>query len=181
MALPACQALAILFVWNASAFADAPRLVQPDDERQAGASGCPDEAAIRAGVAARLVYEPFRERADDHLRATEVPDGTGLLRCYTPPTSTVDGGFPSRCVPSAGPCTINADCCVGSVCIQPQGSTQGICGLPTPPPGTPGTDAGTPDVSSPGCAEYGQVCSTSADCCNGVTCWNGRCMAPIIP
>jgi hypothetical protein len=127
------------------------------------------------------VYEPFRERADDHLRATEVPDGTGLLRCYTPPTSTVDGGFPSRCVPSAGPCTINADCCVGSVCIQPQGSTQGICGLPTPPPGTPGTDAGTPDVSSPGCAEYGQVCSTSADCCNGVTCWNGRCMAPIIP
>jgi hypothetical protein len=62
--------LAIVFVWNASAFAAVPRLVQLDYERQEGAAGCPDEVAIRAGVAARLGYEPFRAQADERLRAT---------------------------------------------------------------------------------------------------------------
>jgi hypothetical protein len=105
-----------------------------------------------------------------------IPDGTGLLRCYLPPSSIIDGGVPSTCVPSDGPCTINADCCVGVVCIAPQGSTQGICGLPTPPPAKPGQDAGTVDASAPTCAAYGQQCKTSVDCCNAIPCTNGRCV-----
>jgi hypothetical protein len=44
----------------------------------------------------------------------------------------------------------------------------------------PATDAGTPDASTPGCAEYGQLCATGADCCNGITCLSGRCMDQII-
>ncbi len=108
-----------------------------------------------------------------------VPDGTGLLRCYNPPGTGVDGGVPSSCVPAGGPCSINGDCCKGSTCIQQQGSTQGICGTPTPPPAGP--DAGTIDASAPGCAQYGQVCTSMADCCNGITCWNGRCMDAVIP
>ena len=110
-----------------------------------------------------------------------IPDGTGLLRCYTPPSSSVDGGVPSACVPAGGPCSISGDCCIGSTCIQPTGSTQGICGSRTPPPGTPpASDAGTTDTSTPGCAEYGQLCTTSADCCNGITCSSGRCADQII-
>jgi hypothetical protein len=105
-----------------------------------------------------------------------IPDGTGLLRCYLPP-STIDGGVPSTCVPSGGPCTVNADCCAGVVCIAPQGSTQGICGLPpTTPPGRPGQDAGATDAAAPVCAEYGQQCTTSADCCSAIPCTRGRCI-----
>lgn len=111
-----------------------------------------------------------------------VPDAMGMLRCYGQPG--IDGGVPSTCVPVGGPCSINGDCCVGSTCIQPIGSTQGICGIPTPPPGTP--DAGVTDAP-PVCAEYGQTCTSSADCCNGITCWwadldagVGRCMDQII-
>jgi hypothetical protein len=92
-----------------------------------------------------------------------VPDGTGFLRCLTPP----DGG--KACVPAGGACTINGDCCVGTTCIRPVGATQGICGNVTPPP-----DAGVPDAPPP-CAEYGQLCSTDQDCCNGVSCYNGIC------
>jgi hypothetical protein len=109
-----------------------------------------------------------------------VPDAAGVLRCYLPPISTVDGGVPSSCVPAGGTCSINGDCCVGSTCIQPVGSIVGVCGIPVPPPGTPPVDAGAIDGPAPGCAEYGQTCATQADCCNGITCWNGRCMDPII-
>ena len=109
-----------------------------------------------------------------------VPDGTGLLRCYVPPASTVDGGATSSCVPSGGPCSINGDCCIGSTCVQPMGSTQGICGNIVPPTLTPPADAGTLDASTLVCAEYGQTCTSSADCCNGIPCWNGKCIDQII-
>jgi hypothetical protein len=39
-----------------------------------------------------------------------------------------------------------------------------------------GSSSGGPDAS---CALYGQICTTSADCCNGVPCTNGRCEYPI--
>jgi hypothetical protein len=110
-----------------------------------------------------------------------IPDATGILRCYLPPASGIDGGVPVACVPAGGPCSINADCCVGSTCIQPVGSTQGVCGSTTPPPGSVPVDAGGTDAPPPVCAAYGQACVTSADCCNNVTCWNSRCMDQIIP
>ena len=76
------------------------------------------------------------------------------------------------------PCSINGDCCIGSTCIQAIGSTQGICGTITPPPGgtPPASDAGAVDGSIVTCAEYGQTCSTNADCCNA-SCVNGTCGA----
>jgi hypothetical protein len=115
-----------------------------------------------------------------------VPDGTGLLRCYMPPGGLpdgglpgVDGGVPLTCVPSGGPCSYVGDCCKGSLCLFQPGSTQGICGVPTPP--ISGPDAGSTDTPSLGCAAYGQTCTSAADCCNGITCWNGRCMDAVIP
>jgi hypothetical protein len=103
-----------------------------------------------------------------------IPDAAGVLRCAIPP----DGGGPV-CSPQGGPCTINADCCVGLLCIEQAGSTQGVCGIYTPPP--PIGDGGTvppSDAAPPGdggplyCALYGQGCQTQNDCCNGVQCTN---------
>lgn len=108
-----------------------------------------------------------------------VPDATGVLRCYG--TTGIDGGVPSKCVPFGGPCSVNGDCCVGTTCIQPIGTTQGTCGIPSQPPTTkPGLDAGAPDTSQPGCAQYGQTCTSAAECCNGVPCTGGRCVEQII-
>jgi len=110
-----------------------------------------------------------------------VPDGTGLLRCFGTPggqdggAPRIDGGFlPPVCVPVGGPCSVNADCCTGYTCIQPVGSTQGVCGIPQTPPRQ--IDAGVPDGPGPVCAEYGQLCASQADCCSEVPCTNGRCM-----
>jgi hypothetical protein len=94
--------------------------------------------------------------------------------------------YGSSCVPDCGSCTNNADCCPGFSCEVPTGSTSGTCG-----PcglgkdgGTP-RDSGTPKDASPpppadgGCALYGQVCTTSSQCCYGVPCTGGRCVLPI--
>lgn len=99
------------------------------------------------------------------------PDAEGVLRCFMPPP-----GEPA-CVPSAGGCTVNADCCPGGTCVRPVGSTMGTCGSTTPPP-LP--DGGTPDAGGnpPGCALYGQACDTGADCCNSVPCDQGICRVP---
>lgn len=86
----------------------------------------------------------------------------------------------AACVPAGGTCTTTADCCAGSPCVVPAGSTEGKCG----PSGVTGggTDAGGSTGGGTGggtggttCAQYGQVCAQSADCCNGVPCTNGRC------
>jgi hypothetical protein len=61
-----------------SAFAQAPRRVRFEYARQEGAAACPDPAAIQAGVAARLGYEPFGERGGDLVRATIHKTGRGL-------------------------------------------------------------------------------------------------------
>jgi hypothetical protein len=66
-------------------------------------------------------------------------------------------------------CTIDADCCSGYVCNTPTGSTVGTCGTPPPPPSY---DGGTPPPydGGLGCSVYGQACSSTTPCCNGVTC-----------
>jgi hypothetical protein len=105
-----------------------------------------------------------------------VPDQNGVLRCLPPN----DGG--PTCVPVGGTCTINGDCCPGSECIREPGSTQGICGTSTPPGtgGSPGTGGagGQGTGGTPPCSEYGQICSTRADCCNNVPCTLGMCVIP---
>jgi len=54
---------------RASAFADPPTTVRLVYIRAAGAERCPDEAAVRAGVAARLGRDPFRADADKIVHA----------------------------------------------------------------------------------------------------------------
>ena len=82
-----------------------------------------------------------------------VPGADGKLACQI------------ACSPSAGACTVDADCCAGLPCIVAQGSTSGVCGMPSPPP--PRIDAGPPPGT---CALYGQTCATDGDCCSGVPC-----------
>jgi hypothetical protein len=99
-----------------------------------------------------------------------VPDATGTLRCYSPPThpdggtGSPDGGTGGSpdggivCVPDGLGCTATGDCCTGHTCNF-DGETW-MCGPPsTPPP----ADAGV-------CALYGQGCNGNTPCCNGVQC-----------
>lgn len=93
------------------------------------------------------------------------------------------------CVPKGGMCTVSADCCAPQPCVVPTGSTMGICGgtiqsdggvAPPPDSGTP-TDGGTTDGGTPtdaGCALYGQSCTSSGNCCDGVPCTSGTCRYP---
>jgi hypothetical protein len=94
-----------------------------------------------------------------------VPDGDGGYTCY-----------PEACVPTNGVCTTDADCCPGGHCYIEAGHTSGTCKAPNPDGGT--TDSGLTDSGTP-CASYGQICTTSSDCCNNVPCTNGRCVIPV--
>jgi hypothetical protein len=109
--------------------------------------------------------------------------------CVPNPSFASDAGLPrfvcgGECIGSGGACTTAADCCPGLPCTSPPGSSRGVCGQPPVPPpvdgGNPGLDANIPDVPSDGpkptCAEYGQVCTMTSDCCNSVPCTNGRCV-----
>jgi hypothetical protein len=51
----------------------------------------------------------------------------------------------------------------------PDGGTGAPDGASPPPPAT---DAGT-------CSLYGQLCQSTADCCNGLPCSTGRCGLPV--
>ena len=99
--------------------------------------------------------------------------------------SKVDGGpeftcYPFQCVQSCGSCSNNADCCPGSNCLN--GTCDPCGGGPPGDGGAPGDggngpdgsglppDGGAPPPPDGGCASYGQVCTTSAQCCNGVPC-----------
>ena len=106
------------------------------------------------------------------------------LPCVPNPAFTPEGTSPAfvcggLCVGTGGACTTAADCCPGLPCIAAPGSSRGTCGGQPPsdggivtPPGDASPDTGTP----PACADYGQVCSVSGDCCNGVPCAGGRCV-----
>jgi hypothetical protein len=110
----------------------------------------------------------------------------------------------TQCVAACGLCTNNADCCPGTSCQLQPGTTRGVCGpCGGGGPGDAGTGSssggssggsgstsgsssggssgsssgsGSPDA---GCALYGQVCTVSSDCCNGVPCTGGRCIVPL--
>ncbi len=83
------------------------------------------------------------------------------------------------CADLGGACSTSADCCPGLPCVATPGSARGTCGdRPTSDGGA--ADGSTPDPIQPdaggSCAEYGQVCTAGADCCNGVPCSAGRCV-----
>ncbi len=120
------------------------------------------------------------------------------LPCVPNPSFTV-GGTGSAfvcggvCSGTGATCSTGADCCPGLPCVTPPGSSRGTCGGSSNPPPT---DAGVthppdgetpmddgavisvPDAGPPpgSCADYGQVCTTSADCCADVPCSSGRCV-----
>ncbi|HEX2676088.1 MAG TPA: hypothetical protein VHM19_05595, partial [Polyangiales bacterium] len=127
-----------------------------------------------------------------------VPDANGDLHCYKPPT-----GEPN-CVPGGGGCTITGDCCVGSTCVTPIGSTMGTCSIPPPTGGSGGSGGtgggagsggtgggagtggsgaggtgGTGGSGSGPCAQYGQSCKVTSDCCSGIPCTSGSCVFPV--
>ena len=130
------------------------------------------------GNTCRQVSDTCSSSMDCCDQAPCVPDSAGVLRCYGTPGGP-DGGVVPACVPVAGPCSINGDCCPGSTCIQSMGSTQGVCGNISPPPWIPPTNPAV-DASAPGCAVFGQNCTTPADCCNGVACIAGKCVDLIL-
>ena len=123
-----------------------------------------------------------------------IPDAQGVLRCLTPGTGPT-------CSVAGGSCTINGDCCVGTLCTHPVGSTLGTC-TDTPTGGSggmPGTGGGTStggsagkggttgsggtggsggSAGTPACGEYGQQCKVNGDCCNAVPCDGGICRFP---
>jgi hypothetical protein len=103
------------------------------------------------------------------------------LPCVPNPSFTADSGLAAFvcggiCAGTGGSCTTAADCCPGLPCVTVPGSTRGTCG--GPPMGDGGIVTPPPDayVPPPGCAVYGQVCTVSSDCCNGVPCTGGRCV-----
>jgi len=73
-----CQVAAMVLCLTGAAFAQVPRQVRFEYARQDGAGSCPDLVTIQAGVAARLGYEPFSDRAGDLVRATIQQSGRGL-------------------------------------------------------------------------------------------------------
>jgi hypothetical protein len=110
------------------------------------------------------------------------------LACVPNPNAT-DGGVGdggsaficgTACVPRAGACTSNADCCTGLPCTIPPGGSSGLCGgqlvdgvvVILPDGGAPtGPDGGVIIGGEGGvCALAGQQCTTSSDCCRGLTC-----------
>ncbi|WP_438036948.1 hypothetical protein [Sorangium sp. So ce204] len=140
-----------------------------------------------------------RQAGEDCASADDCCDGapcvrnseTGKLQCYDTP-----GGTGPQCVTAGGPCTNNGDCCVGTTCEYEPGSLSGTCTTDSPSGATGSSSAtggtggaggagggggsdgagGTP----PRCAEYGQLCGATSDCCNAgtVQCYNGICRIP---
>lgn len=96
----------------------------------------------------------------------------------------VDNKCQSSCVPKNGACTVTADCCSGVECVFPTGSTDGICGGTLLEDGgvttteDASTDAGTDSSTTQDattCSLYGQTCTVSSNCCDGVPCVGGTC------
>jgi hypothetical protein len=92
-------------------------------------------------------------------------------------------GAANSCVGTGGACTASSDCCPGIPCTQPPGSTKGICGGTLTSDGGvadagSGVDAGSNLPDGGTCSLYGQLCASSAGCCNNVPCTAGRCRYP---
>lgn len=104
-----------------------------------------------------------------------VPDEEGVLRCGS-----------NECIEDSGSCTVDADCCVGTLCVIPPGAVTGTCTTVDPPDGSggsPGSGGSSSSGGAPGsggsgndCVPYGQTCQESSDCCNSLPCISNRCL-----
>jgi hypothetical protein len=144
-----------------------------------------------------------RCKSDQNLDCTDagvgsVPAGTACATsadcCGAPCTPDMTGKYVclgQACVNNTGTCTSIADCCTGLPCTISPGAKTGICGgqiLPdggVVPVGTPDGGGGGGTTTNDGgmvCSQYGQVCTTGADCCpvNGqpIPCTSRRCLTP---
>jgi hypothetical protein len=100
------------------------------------------------------------------LPCVPAPGGSGFV-CAAPN----DAG--TYCRGDAQTCTVNADCCASLMCNIPPGGTVGSCkpiSTPPPPPADGGVSDSSIPVDAPTCALYGQSCTMSSDCCNGIPC-----------
>jgi hypothetical protein len=62
----------------------------------------------------------------------------------------------------------------------PCGGNSGDGGIPGGGDGGNPGDGGTPTGGNDGgCSLYGQLCTSSANCCNGVPCTSGRCQVAL--
>jgi hypothetical protein len=69
------------------------------------------------------------------------------------------------------------------LCNRPAGSIVGTCtAIPYEGGGNGGNGSGGSSGSTgyTGCGEYGQLCQTNGDCCNGVPCTEGICSFPVV-
>ncbi len=132
------------------------------------------------------------------------PAGTpcaSSVDCCNTPCVPNPSGMPAfvcgsaRCVATGGACSTTADCCPGTSCALSAGSSRGTCAVNTPPPGSGGAGgtggaggkggtggsggAGGTGGGSPSCSAYGQVCTTTDQCCNSLTCSGGLCTVVI--
>src|SRR5262249_16025325 len=97
------------------------------------------------------------------------------------------GGMPpfvcssTPCIGACGAGANNADCCPGTSCNIAAGTTNGTCGpcgssssgsgSSSSGSGSSGSSSGAlPPTMNAGCSLYGQICTTTADCCNALPC-----------
>jgi hypothetical protein len=71
-------AVALVHGLAGAAFAQPHRRIVLDYQRQEGAAACPETSAIQVGVAARLGYDPFDEKAGERLRVAIRQAARGL-------------------------------------------------------------------------------------------------------
>jgi hypothetical protein len=126
--------------------------------RGAGADHCPDAAALRAAVAARLGYEPFQEDAPTLIVATLSRRGRGLRAQIElrDPTGEITGAREitseqNDCAELASAATLAI-----SIAVDPLSATRPPPAAPPPPqpePATPPAPAKPPELATPSSSE----------------------------
>jgi hypothetical protein len=86
----------------------------------------------------------------------------------------------ATCVQVNQTCTSHADCCAGVQCVIATGAKAGLCGGTLSTDGTTvnPTTGGGPGPAPTSCSLYGQTCTQTSECCDGVPCTSGRCRYP---
>jgi hypothetical protein len=138
----------------ASASGQAPESASLTYARGPGAEGCPDEAAIRSSVSARLGYDPFRAGAERRISATITRTGK-VLRAEVELRDATGKVTGSRRISSTkNDCSelAAAMSLAMSIAIDPQSQTRPApapAPLPPPAPAPPPVENPTPELVPP--------------------------------